>query len=513
MDKLKALGDAAYMLGNSSSRDGNCAGACSRDVVGAVGQLGGDSPSTTNEAVNILNNLDSNSIIASMHTFVKVLEAVVAVHAFVAVVVIPLKAVVRKDLQRRVNDRRTLLLVHGMIKMMRRLAELESVKLNDTQTFTLAAILREMERAIEDCRIVIEHYLRRKKIVRFAKASSWQTKFDEFSVRFSTLEGELNDALLLVIHRNTSESRQLMDGLNSKLDAILKSLGKPTELERSMACYVDAAGGIECCVEQDQRLEELIALSDGVDIDHDPKSRLQEYKQEIQSALATQIEVLLQRNSETVTAELGLRTAQVKKDIELYAQRIIKRLDSGHHERISDPCFRRIWQDATWSDPVQGKTFICTICEQIRLQVISGSSELSADKWAVQFLELSYQSSLLEAINTSRTGFVSVDEINKFTEMKPPQFTLPAWLAYSAARSGFELFHYKGAFNSVGEYLRAVTTVICDTLFASLNVPPNQRRDVEAEPWLVDQLRSFMKARDAKLVERLSALHWRTDGK
>jgi hypothetical protein len=37
-----------------------------------------------------------------------------------------------------------------------------------------------------------------------------------------------------------------MDEFNSKLDAILKSLGKPTELECSMACYV---GGIERCVE------------------------------------------------------------------------------------------------------------------------------------------------------------------------------------------------------------------------------------------------------------------------
>ncbi len=99
-------------------------------------------------------------------------------------------------------------------------------------------------------------------LVRFLASSFWQEKFDGFSSTFSALRGQLNDALLVVIHQNTAETRQLMDKMDKKLDKIVKSSNGPTELEHRVSSYVNANGGVERCVKQDDSLRDLIFLSE-----------------------------------------------------------------------------------------------------------------------------------------------------------------------------------------------------------------------------------------------------------
>ncbi len=66
--------------------------------------------------------------------------------------------------------------------------------------------------------------------------------------------------------------------------------------------------------------------------------------------------------------------------------------------------------------------------------------------------------------------------------------------------------------NTAADYHRTVTSLICQPLLSGINVPQHLARDVESHVWLTSKLRSFMVAREATLVERLSTLHWRVDG-
>ncbi|KAF8343781.1 uncharacterized protein EI90DRAFT_3010669 [Cantharellus anzutake] len=220
-----------------------------------------------------------------------------------------------------------------------------------------ASLLDIFQGTINGGRAVIEQYLRQKKI----GSRRWEAN---------------KDALLPIIHRKTSESRQLMDEFNSKLDTILKLLDEPTELERRMAWYTDAAGGIEQYAEQDPRFKEPIALSD-----------------EWVSTLPKRME-----------------------DIEFHTQCIVKRLESRRHEPISNPCLGKIWANVTFLSlyrngailPRERLSFVLSASRSEDIRV-----EFSADQWTLKFLDLPYQRALLDSINTNCTGFVSV-EVNKF---------------------------------------------------------------------------------------------------
>ena len=53
----------------------------------------------------------------------------------------------------------------------------------------------------------------------------------------------------------------------------------------------------------------------------------------------------------------------------------------------------------------------------------SDHPEFASDSWALKFLGMSYRKALLEAIDIDHSGFISVQEINKFTEAKPAGYS------------------------------------------------------------------------------------------
>ena len=71
--------------------------------------------------------------------------------------------------------------------------------------------------------------------------------------------------LMVLIHLNVAEAKLLIERMDKKLDMIKDSLSAPTESEFRISCYVEANGGVERCVRQDDILRELILLSEGPD--------------------------------------------------------------------------------------------------------------------------------------------------------------------------------------------------------------------------------------------------------
>ncbi|KAF8336266.1 uncharacterized protein EI90DRAFT_3045103 [Cantharellus anzutake] len=257
-------------------------------------------------------------------------------------------------------------------------------------------------------------------------------------------------------------------------------------------------------------------------------------REDIVVALNTGIGALLQNHTVIWRLKLDHQTAVITKEIRMNTSRILQKLDAGPHNRVSDPHIRTIWATEKWKGSVSGPMFVQAVWDYMGDCIGSPSlPELVCDRWTLEFFGPSYRKALLEAIDIDHSGYVSVQEINKFTETKPAGYTLPVWFAYSAVRSSYEAVHYRkeilnsiGALNrsvaegrvapaivrSVKEYLSTVNNIVLEGLVNPLVVPPSRIRDIQGCGPLYVPLRSRTRERESDLAEKLSKARWEIDG-
>ncbi|KAF8336264.1 uncharacterized protein EI90DRAFT_3045091 [Cantharellus anzutake] len=541
-----------------------------------------------------------------------------------------------------------------MADMMSQLTELSSTAPDEPEETGIVGILQKMKSGIDDCGNMIDCYLKQKVIVRMVKSLSWQEKFESFAQKFSELKTRLNDAIFVIIHKSTKEINERAKASDEKLDQVLGLLKKRTDLEYQMDRYIQQHGGIGRCLEDDNLIQGLIAVSERriddpfpsidyqvepavtehhdrrrpttrfVDDNYDgvydlpqtrgagigsrrvrtryaqatpfpptypsmyqpvlqtegfrqpsqyppgpaypsmaqPVSQFEttrrplEYpppipratqpgqyvdlglvtrcREEITVALNTGIDALLKNHSMIWKLKLDHQTAVITKEIRMGTSRILQKLDAGPHEGVSDPYLRAVWETEKWRGSVSGPVFVQAVRDYMSDCIESpGHPELVSDHWTLKFLGVSYRNALLEAIDIDHSSYVSVQEINKFTETKPAGHTLPVWLAYSIARYSYEAAHYKkeilnsiGALNrsaaegriapaivgSVHEYLSTLNNIVLEGLVYPLVVPPSRIRDIQVHEPLSVLLRSRMREREKDLAQKLSNARWEIDG-
>ena len=61
------------------------------------------------------------------------------------------------------------------------------------------------------------------------------------------------------------------------------------------------------------------------------------------------------------------------------------------------------------------------------------------DRWAVSNLTIDNLQSIVEACDSDASGFIPVDEINRFTSARPPDWSLLQWMSYWAAGTAISL--------------------------------------------------------------------------
>ncbi|KAF9654056.1 hypothetical protein BDM02DRAFT_1189800 [Thelephora ganbajun] len=62
----------------------------------------------------------------------------------------------------------------------------------------------------------------------------------------------------------------------------------------------------------------------------------------------------------------------------------------------------------------------------------TAGSLVGTDKWALEYINVNYARTILEAFDDDASGFVTIQEVNTFTSARPLDWSLPHWLAYWA---------------------------------------------------------------------------------
>lgn len=94
---------------------------------------------------SVANGASASEVMAPLKGVMDALEALTAVHPFIAVAVLPFKAIIKLELNRRANDRRILTLIGQMADMMQHLKELPREQLQESQTMLFDEILANMK--------------------------------------------------------------------------------------------------------------------------------------------------------------------------------------------------------------------------------------------------------------------------------------------------------------------------------------------------------------------------------
>jgi len=112
---------------------------------------------------------------------------------------------------------------------------------------------------------------------------------------------------------------------------------------------------------------------------------------------------------------------------------MLKKLAEGSYTKIIDPTLRRIWEKEVravgvqrclfaecftyglqkWPISVDVSRFIQSVQDHLEQDVPE------SEAWAVRFLAVSHRTALLNVVDPDFSGFVSVNEANKFTNAKP----------------------------------------------------------------------------------------------
>ncbi|KAI0653998.1 hypothetical protein C8Q70DRAFT_1031605 [Cubamyces menziesii] len=178
---------------------------------------------------------------------------------------------------------------------------------------------------------------------------------------------------------------------------------------------------------------------------------LQDLKEEPAVAMQRNL-VLFERRYAILHKEF---VEDMKKAMSREGDRVIQSVLEGPHDRIFDPDMHEVWKNMRWRGIVKARHLALAIYDHYmqRLDdqnraITSGTKPIrpipEEDLWAVQCIDLIHLQSLVEALDSDSSGYVSVQEVNKFTASRPKEWSLVRWLAYWAVGWQVAMSEYKG---------------------------------------------------------------------
>ncbi|TFK80520.1 hypothetical protein K466DRAFT_558955 [Polyporus arcularius HHB13444] len=148
---------------------------------------------------------------------------------------------------------------------------------------------------------------------------------------------------------------------------------------------------------------------------------------------------------------------EMRKFVVREGDRVISTVLSGPHDRINDPDLYEIWKDMRWRGIVKARHLVLAVhdyylqkLDDLQHGIQSPGHPLSeSDAWAVEHLDLMHLQPIIEALDGDVSGFVTIQEINRFTTARPQGWSLPRWLAYWATGWRLSMTEYRQRIMSV----------------------------------------------------------------
>ncbi|KAG6828060.1 hypothetical protein H0H92_009489 [Tricholoma furcatifolium] len=401
-----------------------------------------------------------------------ILSSIAEIHPFIKAPVMAFKLVLGLDLKRRENNAKVQSLQVEMVDMMSEFIQLDNLSGNhDFNTdANLMELMKDISEEITVAFNLSDHYMKKSLLVKCLKSPVYEIRFAKYAQRFHNLGARINRALSIHTIGTISRMDEKVDNIQDMMKTLF--LVMETRCEKDLRRFIEKSGGPQACIESDPALEGLISkVGAGMPDEYrkDGSLKIHELKSRLSHELLENIDEALKQNMKLFEKKLDMLDLQlhaINLKLTTETERVITAL-SGGHERIVDEGGKTT---------VKARNFVLAIrdyylhglhvnyqskVDEAVLQISLDSAQKSespslpsptalnsesdvsleppsyispnSDIWAFEYINMSYLQPIAEAIDDDGSGFISVKEVNDFTNSCPKSWSMLQWIAYWAA--------------------------------------------------------------------------------
>ncbi|KAJ3889096.1 hypothetical protein GG344DRAFT_79106 [Lentinula edodes] len=303
-------------------------------------------------------------------------------------------------------------------------------------------------------------------LVHTMKSGAYKIQITDFIDTFKDFQNQLQQLLTQVSALTINTVNEKTDALNQKLDVVIAAINSLTPAESRVQAKIDDFGGEEKAFQASQIFFYHILINEfGIKVTPQLKSILRE-------DLASQ----LKSNEAMFKLQLEATQRDLEQSMERNTDAILTKLDAGPHELIRDEDIRQIWKGKygghnpcgftelmpkyhqKWRLSCKTRHFVDALHHyyvQKFTQYRKTTGETHKDQWTLRFtgrvickwiiptpgeilvnlteLTPAVQPAIGDAIDMDASGYVSIDEVNRFTAHCPVNWSIPVFLAHAAA--------------------------------------------------------------------------------
>ncbi|KAJ7913942.1 hypothetical protein B0H13DRAFT_1612003 [Mycena leptocephala] len=397
------------------------------------------------DAVGGMEAIEKNlsSFAEGMPVLMQALDEIAKIHPFIQIAVTAFQAVWALEQKRRDNDRKVLALHLEIKQMMSVLRQLQNVRDAEANGSTIedrmGKIVRGAADDIKDCANACDTYSKKKLVVKVLKGPIWDVRLLKFVEIFAKRRSDFEFALS--IHTSLA-----VDAMNAKMDLMLKLFQRLiTPEQKEMARYSkQLEQGGKACLDDDEKLKQLNDWENnlGGSLGKGTKTIKRSDLDDLKEDLRTDPDESIQQNMTKFARKFDVQMRQIVDEMshvmKHQGDRIISAVTAGPHDKIIDRDVHSIWKDMGWRGSVKTRRFVMALRDYFQEnhnhESANGEpgSHVKADDWALQYIDVVRVQPVSEAIDDDASGFATVGEVNRFTSMRPKDWSLPHWIAYWA---------------------------------------------------------------------------------
>ncbi|KJA15486.1 hypothetical protein HYPSUDRAFT_58773 [Hypholoma sublateritium FD-334 SS-4] len=481
-----------------------------------------------------------------LQTTVKGLQILRQAHPFVDAAVSAFILVITIDLTRKENDRKVTVLKLAMHDL-------------------ILVFFERHQLDIKECGSACDAFLKKSFLSKTIRALQYESRFADFSARFKEHKCSLVSAFTLhtsvgidSLHNKFDQQHSEVKRIQDRCAAMDLFHKLDTPREKDVKNFIEDNGGVKECLGNDELLEELIRKSgeslskiSGWDNSKRPDD-LPSIRKKLFKELTEDIEDLFSRNASHFERKLEIQQRQLSEAIEAGTEKITHILLSGSYDRINHTDLQTIWKDMGWKGSVKARHFVLALQDyytdkinsmvsenlgggrrQSGMPILAQRKDLLSfrqqnNKWTLAYINAAYVQPILEAFDDDGTGFISIKEVNNFTESCPKGWSLPHWIAYWAVGWQANVSLYKNKIYSLIQTMfqtlehvhssnkRAVDEYLCQRVFwrielllrATRSINPNIMSD---SPDLIRMTESYAASEEEKLTRNLEGVGYYLD--
>ncbi|KAI0057902.1 hypothetical protein BV25DRAFT_1337591 [Artomyces pyxidatus] len=363
----------------------------------------------------------ARKILSTANLAINMLDFVANVHPVAKGVVSMFKTIVQMEIQRSHNDPRIVAIHHMMTQSVCTIRYL-----------TMRKIVKDLERKLKshlgDLRKIFKefseftslYYSHRQAIFRILRAEEFKIRLKSFSTKLK----ESQDALqLLIVADNAKKLASIegkIDDLSSNVAKLVETLGRDGVNEKKAAQLVRDLGGPREVLKEASKLDRV------AEILHQPLN------DDIQVALQKSLRELQESNKEQ------FKKLFAKMDSSLTNKRILQQLKKGGQwgKLISDDDISHLWSKLEWKSSVEVRLLLEELRRHFEIKFFdyhTKEEQVHQDHWTLSILcKVVHHSMISDVIDEDSSGFISVEETNRFLSREPSHWRMPQRLCFWA---------------------------------------------------------------------------------